>query len=373
SSVYRGLALFWLNLCGCVLVLNLVAAAHLAVFPPDQAAPIPEYVEQALARVYDDWSPEDLATLVDESSHGFVPEVLAQFRERPFAGRFVNTGTNGFRLGANQGPWPPDEANFNVFFFGGSTALGYGVADEQTVASHLQTALGELDLVPAPRVYNFARGSFYSTQERLLFDRLVTLGETPDLAIFFDGLNDFFFREDPPPLTLETTRRVTRQLEQPWLTALRQLPVLRWFGERRALRQFGDGRPKKTPSDPQADRRAADRVIERYEHNKTIVEAIAASRGIAVAFVWQPVPTYSYDLQYHVYDDHFGRHELSRVGYPRMREQREVHGANFLWCADLQREARELLYVDLVHYSPRFSAQIARCIAERLADSHLLD
>jgi len=369
------LALFWLNLCGLFLLLNGLAAAHLRLFPPDELAPLPDYVERAMASIYAQWSDDDRATLVSESSHGFVPEVLAQFRERPFKGRFVETDPNGFRHGGDQGPWPPRDDAFNVFFFGGSTALGYGVVDEETVASHLQRVLALRTPARPPRVYNFARGSFYSTQERLLFDKLVTLGEVPDLAIFLDGLNEFFFREDPPPFTVDMTRNVEQQLAGPVLAAFRSLPGFRWFDERRAVRAFGDGRPKKTQSDPAADRRAADRVIDRYLDNKAIIETIAASRNIPVAFVWQPVPTYRYDLQHHVWQDHFGRHELSRVGYPRMRERVAALPAagKLLWCADLQEDAKELLYVDLVHYSPRFSAQIAQCIADRLAASGLLD
>jgi hypothetical protein len=39
-------------------------------------------------------------------------------------------------------------------------------------------------------------------------------------------------------------------------------------------------------------------------------------------------------------------------------------GRNFFWLAEIQEDAHEPLYVDQVHYSPRFS----RTIAERIAD-----
>jgi hypothetical protein len=108
--------------------------------------------------------------------------------------------------------------------------------------------------------------------------------------------------------------------------------------------------------------------------NKAIIEALAAAHATRVVMVWQPVPTYGYDLRYHVYDGHFGRHELTRVGFPRMRRYATRHplGDDFVWCAEIQRDARELLYVDQVHYSPALSREVAACIVDRLVERRLL-
>ena len=83
--------------------------------------------------------------------------------------------------------------------FGGSTAFGIGVPDDQTVASHLQTQLGTARDGREVRVYNFGRGAYYSSQERALFERLIVAGYVPNLAIFLDGLNDFFFYDQDRP------------------------------------------------------------------------------------------------------------------------------------------------------------------------------
>jgi hypothetical protein len=159
--------------------------------------------------------------------------MLVQFREKPFAGKFVTIDPHGYRVGAEQSPWPIDEAYTNIFFFGGSTAVGYGVKDADTIASRVHARLAEAGLERPPRVYNFGRGAFYSTQERLLFDKMITFGETPDMAIFLDGLNDFFYFEDPPILTEMWTARVKREAAHPILASLERLPLLR------VLRSFG--------------------------------------------------------------------------------------------------------------------------------------
>src|SRR2546427_11763001 len=74
---------------------------------------------------------------------------------------------------------------------------------------------------------------------------------------------------------------------------------------------------------PRRDAAGADlqRVIDRFIENKRMIEAVAATRGVRVLFVWQPVPTYKYDLRYHPFAAKgFGAHENSRLGYPRMAE-----------------------------------------------------
>ena len=37
-------------------------------------------------------------------------------------------------------------------------------------------------------------------------------------------------------------------------------------------------------------------------------------------------------------------------------------GRNFLWCADLQSDLKEALYIDKVHYSGEFSKRITGTI-----------
>lgn len=158
-------------------------------------------------------------------------------------------------------------------------------------------------------------------------------------------MNDFFYREDPPPPTLEMTRQIERDFERPLIGALRSLAIARRLDSFAVARRFGDGHPARTRTEFAADVQASDAVIRRYLANKNSIETIAASRKIPVVFVWQPVPTYRYDLRYHVYDDHFGRHELSRIGYSRMRSHSQENplGDDFIWCADLQAGAKELL------------------------------
>ena len=133
-------------------------------------------------------------------TRSYLYEPFTQFKERPNRGDYVNVDENGFRFSADQASWPPDPKKVNVFVFGGSTTFGYGVADLETVPSRLQEELREKFVTPVS-VYNFGRGYYYSTQERVLFEKLLLSGYVPNVAIFIDGLNDFYQDIDEPLFT----------------------------------------------------------------------------------------------------------------------------------------------------------------------------
>ena len=374
-AIYRRAAIYWLTASLCLIVLNVLAAGVLFLWDPRADVEEPPYVEEALKRIYPDWSEEDRRALRDENRRDFQPEAMVQFREKQQTGRFSTLDEHGFRNGLQQGPWPPESDFFNIFVLGGSTAFGYGVPDEDTIPSQLQRLLGGVDLARPPRVYNFGRGAFYSTMERILFDKLITLGPKPDLVVFLHGLNEFYWPEDPPPLTVHWTKRVQEALAHPFRAAVGSLAIMRLieaWRSRGAVATFG--RDDLADQPPAVAQRKIDRVLERYLGTKAAIEARAAAANVPVVMVWQPVPTYGYDLRHHVFDGNFGPHELTRIGYPRMRERlrKDPAGENVLWCAEIQRGITELLYIDKVHYSPAMSARVAQCIVEHLVERGLV-
>jgi hypothetical protein len=344
-AIYRRAAIYWLTASLFLLVPNVLAAGVLFLWDPRAEVEEPPYVEEALERIYPGWSEEDRQALRDENRRDFRPEAMVQYREKVTTGRFSTVDVHGFRHGLQQGPWPPENRFFNIFVLGGSTAFGYGVPDEDTIPSHLQQLLGRVDLARPPRVYNFARGAFYSSMERILFDKLIW------------------------------TQRVQEALAHPFRAAVQTLPLMRLiaaWGSRGVVATFG--REDLGYQPPAVARRKNDLVIERYLRTKAAIEARAAAADIPVVMVWQPVPTYGYDLRHHVFDGNFGPHELTRLGYPQMHERlrKDPAGENFVWCAEIQRGLAELLYVDKVHYSPAMSARVAQCIVDNLVERGLV-
>jgi hypothetical protein len=359
-----------------------------------------KYGNERLAKVYPGKTPQEIDQLLSESwSRPIAYETFTQFMERPFRGQYVNVAAAGFRFSAHQGPWPLDPRAFNVFAFGGSTTFGYGVADSETISSQLQEQLRRRTGQPI-NIYNFGRAYYYSTQERILFEKLLTGNQRPQLAIFIDGLNDFYYRGNVAQFTSQfeqfvasgsgrsqfTSRweqldalgsgRAPQTTEEKLLDLAATLPIVRI-----AARLFPESEspvtkaPQKLNNDfaepegvsEDAEARA---MLDRYFANKKMIEAIAAAYNVNAAFVWQPVPMFGYDLNSHLFPENVYIHNnLSAIGYSLLGD----FGAdNFLRCDALQKDRHEPLYVDNVHYTVAFSKEVASCIADQLIVKRLL-
>src|SRR6185436_5392660 len=109
-----------------------------------------------------------------------------------------------------------------------------------------------------PRVYNFGRGAYYSSQERALFEKLLVGGTVPDGAIFLDGLNDFMYYDDRPAMTVFLELMVDRWkgggTERPWPAALLSLPVVRAAEALRSEVPVPIATPERPKQQPGADR-----------------------------------------------------------------------------------------------------------------------
>ena len=339
-----------------------------------------------LKRVYPDLSKEAIDKLLKETwSRPFVYETFTQFKESPYRGDYVNVDQNGFRIGKNQGRWPPEPDKLNIFLFGGSTTFGYGVADDQTIGSYLQEFLSN-KLERDVRIYNFGRGFYYSTQERMLLEKLVTAGFLPDLAIFIDGYNDFMFgHRDEPLFTSELESLVISNKKE--ISLLNNLPLTRLIAylkriasttlEKKQEHKDGPRQPGSSNSregnTPASLSSVITHVVNRYLTNKKLIEAVTTVYGVRSVFVWQPIAPYKYDLKYHLFAGD-GFHNVFSSGYRYMEEliKKKPLGDNVLWCADIQQQLQEPLYVDKWHYSPKMSEMLAVTIANLLLEHNIL-
>jgi hypothetical protein len=338
--------------------------------------------EELLPRLYPGFHEKEIARLLEETwSRPYVFENFTHFKEAPFQGSYVNVDPMGFRVSANQAPWPPDKKKyFNIFLYGGSTAFGYGVPDGETVASHLQDTLFDLGRKEGIRVYNFGRGHYYSTQERILFEQTLLSGALPDMALFMDGLNEFFYYGDNgTAVSSDFEKLLAGDLQRLWLKDLRKKSPL-WRMLRNTRKEIkravtGKGASRKSEKYSGYDASVLEEAIHRYGMNKSLIEAVAAFFGISTVFVWEPVSSYRYDPAHHPFaKEGFRRHSYTRFGYPLMEGFLASHhlGNNFIDSACILEGADEPLFVDLVHFSPRLSKLLAHYIAGQMREKSLL-
>ncbi|MBN1493684.1 MAG: SGNH/GDSL hydrolase family protein [Candidatus Omnitrophica bacterium] len=376
---YHFIAVALLNTVVALILLNVILSVMFQIkdhFSPDPVST--KYGDSIINAVYPGLSDSEIQELLKEtwSRRRYIYEPFTQFKESPHQGVYVNVDINGFRLTKNQGPWPPQPNSFNIFLFGGSTTFGYGVQDDQTIASHLQEYLAAR-LKRDVRVYNFARGHYYSTQERILYEQLLTSGSVPDMAIFIDGLNDFYFNSNEPGFTSRFRDFMDKGItnnktnNKGFIAATSIGRAVKGVQNRLWKEKTELDTYKHDFSDPQI----FTSVIQTYLMNKKIIEAVSKPFGVKPIFVWQPIPTYHYDLQYHPFSKKgFGKHSYSQYGYEHMHKLIEGNplGDNFLWCADIQKDENKPLYVDIAHYSSDFSAKFAMAIGNLLIERSLL-
>ena len=388
---YRAIAVLLLNTLLMFVLLNFALGGFFYVRDRSKGRlPQPlgslKYPKEHLAQVYPHMREEEWTALLTETwtlSYEFEP--FTHFRESPLTGRYVNVSENGFRMNRRQGPWPPTPHAFNIFFFGGSTTFGYGVRDDETIPSVLQDLLSQQACATPVYVYNFGRAAYYSSQEQILFARLLVEGFTPQLAVFLDGFNELFgFNElladadqhrrlQEPRGPAKPDKLFSMRLEMPLFRATR--------GARARVERILAPNPPRSSAarqqpDPEAQKVTLARtVLPRYLQNKAFTEAIAARFGIETLFVWQPAPVYGYDLQYHLFPPLKARIEPPRYAYSEFNKIRarlpERDQRRLLWLGDLQHNKKEPLYVDEAHYTAAFSREIAEQIAKALVSRNL--
>lgn len=379
-SGYRLTAMMLLNVAAALVLANLLLLVTYRVIDAHRyrhSTPL-ALDSTALEQIYPGLDRKGVAALLDETwSRPQIYEPFTQFTERPFKGRFVNVSEAGFRVSKDQGPWPPDGSNFNVFLFGGSTTFGYGVADDQTIASYLQASLSER-LKRSVRVYNFGCGSYFSSQERVLFEKLLLEGYVPDLAVFVDGLNEFAFHNGIAYTSrLRSVFEHQGRAETVW-GVIKGLPMTRFaqFVHRHVAAVVGHAaREGATGGRAYEQPDVVTHVIDRYLANTRLIEAVAQGYGVDVAFVWQPIPLYKYHLEKEqMAKFEYGTNLFARYGYRVIHKRlADYHpDRNFIWCADIQEDHHEPLYVDRVHYTARMTHLLANAIADAIVERGLV-
>ena len=276
---------------------------------PEAGGEISLPVPDVGARQHEPWAPalfDELAAHYDGAEyHPFrgwtMPDV---------AGEYVNV-TDGVRR-SYQARLAATGEPVDVYFFGGSAMMGWFQRDEETIASEF-VKLAEADGIHV-RALNYAQPAYDNWQELLLLEELLSRGEVPDLAVFYDGVNEITpqFRAD---VTGEPTHVQARETEE----RLRQAATMT-NDEESPVRRMLDGysaqsavaelvrRVRGTSDsgavgifDPWPDQ--LDHPEQRGEaaaavHGRgvDVVERLAASYGFRSAFVWQPW-IYSKDMR----------------------------------------------------------------------------
>lgn len=140
-------------------------------------------LSEAVKANYAHMAPNDLDDLL-QTTRGlrFRYEPVVGFMNEATTSRFVNIDVHGIRANSST-PREISALRDAIWFFGGSTAFGDGIADHETIPARLEQALGR-------PVVNLGVRNYASTEENLLLNHYLRIGYRPALAIFLDGINE---------------------------------------------------------------------------------------------------------------------------------------------------------------------------------------
>jgi hypothetical protein len=295
----------------------------------------------------------------------FRREPFVEFVEKEYRGKYVTISPYGFRYIKEQETNFINENKINIFVFGGSTTFGYGVSNIETIPSYIQEILNK-KYGGNIAVYNFGCGYHYSSQERIWFEQFIVNEIIPDIVIFIDGLNDFYFSsmKDVSNYSDQISFIDISSIGVIMKTIINESPTVALL--RAAFNELCRRESHEIINAASVNeiRRAAYRL----STNRKIIRNICDEFKITPIFVQQPVPTYNYDNNKRpvpVDYNRLGRHINSRKGYEMMVEQAnsgEIKDNDIIWCQNLKIDSAE--YVDTVHYSSQYNLSIANSIVD---------
>ena len=238
-----------------------------------------------------------------------------------------------------------------VWAFGGSTMFGWGVPDEETIASHLSAILSRDLPTRTVAVINHGHSYYFSSQELTLLQMLLRRGDHCDVAVFLDGLNDstLYALQDVPAFT--DRMRVAMEKEQDrnpaaqtYFSVSPDFPPLRLLrGVGRRFTQQPVSRPPEIPTHV---------LVSRYQFNLRAEAALGSRHGIKTLFFWQPVP---------------GEPEYASARELAVRISQEVQAGDFHFLADIfqDMDPRDV-WVDQHHYGDIANERVAEAIAREV-------
>ena len=376
SRLFSGVAITLLCTLIAVGIAEYAAGVALRVIRDKRPSFAVAYTDENIRKLYDTDDPKRYLDILSESwrQSDTMYSPFVEFKMTPYRGKHFTITEDGYRSNG-AGPQDLNAPGRKVFIYGGSTTMGIGVGDDETIPAYVEKALraaGRSDI----QVFNFGVVSYFSTQERIALERHLTAGVKPDLAVFVDGVNDFYYCTIPDVSAwnerlIQLTRARSRMplgLELAHRSNVVQLARHLGGDKSVAVREWGSF------CDTDAD---VEKVVRRLDTNRRMIDATAERLGFKALFVQQPVPTYSYDNRkrpFPVKEEALGYHMNSARGYPKMAQERAdgkllEHG--LLWLAELE-PAEGNAYIDTIHYSPRFNKAIGDSIAAAILDGALV-
>ncbi len=329
---------------------------------------------------------------------GIRPHTVLHFTEG-LARPYYSVGVEGVR---RESGWSDREvrqwlleAGRHTYLFGGSTAFGHGVTDDETLAAALNRSRGD------GLTFNFGVEAYDSRREVDKLLHLLRKGYRPGRVVFLDGLNDVttfawspYEAFDKPrtqgmildrgevPLVFGFPRRnnmwaalsfsfpavqLARRLATPAppadyrLKSADEAPIdwgeLMLFYERWDRIQVGRAEA------------LAEELVEYYGRNIAFVQQLGLAFGFESRFVYQPIGLLESVQPFLKPEfDESDSKKIYQTVDERIRREIQAGGLAMVDCSQAL-SGLENAYIDASHYSPQGNQRLAECVADGWRES----
>jgi len=286
-------------------------------------------------------------------SNKFIHESWVEFRNLDFDGTYMHM-KNSMRRSVPEAFYNPSSSDtIDVYFFGGSTMFGFNVLDNETIPSQfLRLYKEKFPNGKSIRVFNYGTPMYYSYQELILLSNLIYNDHHPGIAIFLDGINDFWF----------ATASYYRQsyfsyiFRQVFNRGLRSKGEFQFVDT--ASNMFMD--PKNIPLNEYNEK-----LVFNYFENMENIRLMCDLAGTKPYFFIQPSPFYNYKNQQN--DPICFKDTNTRFNaiYPIVKERSEKN-EDFVFLGDMLENEKGYPFIDGLHYSPAFIKKVSLRILDEI-------
>lgn len=277
------------------------------------------------------------------------------YRRKPFKGNYINIDERGVRLTSPSSITAAEAAKtVKIFMFGGSTLWGWGARDQGTISSHLGRALAAQKI--KAEITNYAEVGYVNTQELIELILQLQRGNVPDLAIFYDGVNDVYaaYQSGVAGIPQNEWKRNLEYNISSRYNQLRRVFLLnlmdRFYLGRKLKEITGEfQREIKKPANIEGLEKEITTV---YLNNIKIIEALSKAYGFTAIYYWQPVIYNKKNLsqreEKYIYDDvmkslYYNTYTIIK------NNSSEFSRYHFFDISDIFAESKEPLYIDYCH------------------------
>ena len=289
----------------------------------------------------------DLVTKETALSNVYEYEPWVEFKNIDYKGTYMNISDKVRKSIPESYINPASTDTILIYFFGGSTMFGFNVADFETIPSYFVDAYkAKYPNAKSIKVVNWGCPNYYSYQELMLFTKLLIENHKPDIAIFFDGLNDFWFGK----MNYSSESFYSFYFRKSYFAKRPPFTTDKWFTDSlQALFKTPVGMDENSFSD---------QLIANYFKNMESTKRMATVAGTKTYFFMQPTPFYKYPNQqkdpmvFHDTDTRFN------YIYPIL-EKRADSIANFTFMGGMLEKEPLYPFVDGFHYAPHIHRKMA--------------